>query len=1209
MRYSALALTVFLLAAIPGVPERAADPPAGGYAGLLLHPDISADEIVFSYANDLWVVGRHGGMARPLASPPGVETFPRFSADGATIAFVGNYQGNQDIYTLPAAGGIPFRVTHHPTSERLADWTPSGGLLFSGHQIEGLNRVRDLYTVGAAGGLPLRLPMPYGDQGAISPDGTQIAYTPYSRDNRTWKRYRGGWASDIWLYTLATGEAERLTDWEGTDTSPMWHGDTLYYLSDQGPAHRLNIWSLDTATGRRRQVTRFTGFDVKFPAIGPGQGGRGEIVFQTGGGLHILNLSNHNTRRVDIEIPGDRPGLATQRLDASGYIQATGISPTGARAVVQARGDIWTLPAANGSPRNLTATSGVAERDPAWSPDGRWIAYFTDKSGEYELVVAQSDGKGETRALTDDGGSYKSNPIWSPDSASILFSDAQATTWIVNVESGERSRLDTEPWGGSLQPSWSHDSSWIAYQKTADDNPVTSIWLYEVATGERTQVTSDLFNDTAPVFSRTGEWLFFSSDRVFSPSYSALDTTFIYDEAEVLVAVPLLADTPSPWAPESDEESWEEEDAEEEEEEPASEEAVDEPAPERDAITGTWSGTAATPDGALTLSMTLTLTGAHVIGSFTSDIGSGEMTGTWESGSGTLDLLLTMSDGLLVMISLTVDGDSATGTAMTPDGPMPVTVTRSSASATTDDEAAEAVETVKIDLEGFERRALRIPVPSGAFGNLESNDQGQLLYQRYGGTGTGVKLFDLNDPDGGEKSVASGGGAFAISGNGKKILISQGSRLTIQPASAGGSGKPVVTAGMNMTLDPRAEWEQMFFDVWRLYRDFFYVENMHGVDWEAQRDHYAAMLPAVSTREDLNYVIGELISELNVGHAYRGGGDVERSSFTSVGLLGADFALEEGAYRITAIHEGGPWDLEARGPLSQPGVEVAVGDWLLAVDGAPLDTSLDPWAPFVGRAGRPTMLTVSAAPTLDDDAREVLVTPMGSDFTLRYRAWIERNRAFVEAQTDGQIGYIYVPNTGRNGQNDLFRQFYGQMAKEGLIIDERWNGGGQIPTRFIELLNRPLTNLWAVRQGNDWRWPPDSHFGPKAMLINGLAGSGGDMFPWLFRQAGLGPLIGTRTWGGLVGISGNPQLIDGGFFSVPTFGFYEADGTWGVEGHGVDPDILVVDDPSLMRNGADPQLNAAIAWMLEALETDAFAPPDRPAGPDRSGMGVTAEDR
>ncbi|MCH7493626.1 PDZ domain-containing protein, partial [bacterium] len=346
-----------------------------------------------------------------------------------------------------------------------------------------------------------------------------------------------------------------------------------------------------------------------------------------------------------------------------------------------------------------------------------------------------------------------------------------------------------------------------------------------------------------------------------------------------------------------------------------------------------------------------------------------------------------------------------------------------------------------------------------------------------------------------------------------------------------------------------------------------------------------------------------------VGHAYRGGGDVERSSSTSVGMLGVDFALEEGAYRITAIHEGGPWDLEARGPLSQPGVDVAVGDWLLAVDGVPLDPSVDPWAAFVGKAGRPTMLTVSADAILDDEDREVLVNPLGSDSALRYRAWIEQKRAYVSEQTDGKIGYIYVPNTGRNGQNDLFRQFFGQIGMEGLVIDERWNGGGQIPTRFIELLNRPLTNLWAVRQGHDWRWPPDSHFGPKVMLINGLAGSGGDMFPWLFRQAGLGPLVGTRTWGGLVGISGNPRLIDGGFIAVPTFGFYEADGTWGVEGHGVDPDIVVVDDPSLMADGGDPQLDAAIEWILGALETDAFSPPDRPAGPDRSGMGVTEDDK
>jgi tricorn protease len=567
--------------------------------------------------------------------------------------------------------------------------------------------------------------------------------------------------------------------------------------------------------------------------------------------------------------------------------------------------------------------------------------------------------------------------------------------------------------------------------------------------------------------------------------------------------------------------------------------------------------------------------------------------------------------GVTSIMRGTLEGETISGTWEVPEMGGSGNWEATKESSEVDEEEAEKDETTKepieIDIEGFEDRAFQLPIAPGMFGTTGINNRNQLLYVRRSGGGdqTGVMLFDIEDDSKAEKSVVRGAFTFEVSADGKKLVVRRGPGVAIANASAGGSAKNVVTNGMTTTIQPREEWEQLFHDTWRIYRDFFYVPNMHGVDWKAVRKQYEPMLKDCATREDLNYVIGEMIAELNVGHAYRFGGDTENEPRRPVGMLGVDFELENGAYRITKIYEGGPWDIDAQGPLSMPGVDINEGDYLLAVNGVPID----PWAAFIGLAGQTITLTVNEQPEVNDEAREVVVETIRGDSELRYRHWIEQKRKYVDEQTDGKVGYIYVPNTGINGQNDLFRQFFGQMHKEALIIDERWNGGGQIPTRFIELLNRPVTNYWARRDGKNWRWPPDSHQGPKCMLINGLAGSGGDMFPALFKQAGLGPLIGTRTWGGLVGISGNPQLIDGGGIFVPTFGYYEKDGTWGIEGHGVDPDIEVIDDPAKMVDGGDPQLDKAIEVMLEKIKTGGYEPPKQPEPPDRSGMGILEEDK
>ena len=1222
-----------LFAHLIGFATLASTPHASGdqAASMYRYPDISRNEIVFVYANDLWRVPLNGGTALPLASPPGVELMPRFSPDGSEVAFVGNYDGGRDLYIVPTDGGMPQRVTHHPTTEMLSEWTTDGDLLFTASGMGGVPRAERPYRVNAEGGLPEALPVPYGANSTIDRTGTWLAYTPLQRDRRTWKRYQGGMASDIWLMNLETGESRQVTDWDGTDTMPMWHGDTLYYLSDAGPEHRLNIWQYDVANDTHKQVTDFSDYDVKWPAIGPDNNDPAKIVFQLGPSLRVLDPRSGRSKAVNITIPGSGASIRPQMVDASDFIQSWDVSPTGKRALAEARGDIWSLPAKKGSPRNLTRTSGAAERLPSWSPDGRWIAYFSDEPGEYELFVRPSDGSGEARRLTDDLGSYKLGITWAPNSEDILFADKTGTAYLVNVESGERSKIGKNPWGTFPKPSFSHDSRWITWAAGDDNSSSGRIHIYDTSTGETHMVTDSMFNDNAPAFDRKGEWLYFTSNRNFNPSYSELDTTWIYNNSGVLMAVPLRGDIDYPWLEESDEEEWTDEEPEEEdsEDEEESEDGEDTDAIDPDdPVTGTWECTAEVPQmGEVQMTVTLVLNDDDLVtGTLSSDVFTGELNGVWNAEDSSLEMVLMIPGGPAVTMNLTINGDSLEGTAQPegmPDGAM---ITGQRAVENDDDDDAEGEEGdedgeeeeaedegFEIDLDGFEQRAMKLPVGVGGFRNLAVNHRNQLMYVRSGGNG-GIKVFDISDDSPSEKS-AGGGGSFIMSGNGKKIMVPMGGGAMIRDAGPGGGGNRVVTDPMLTNIVPREEWRQLVKDAWRIQRDWFYDPGLHGVDWDATLEAYLPLVDQASTREDISYLIGEMIGELNVGHAYYWGGDGEQSPSMNVGMLGIDWEIDEGdddtpaAYRVGEIIEGGVWDADSRNPLNRKGVELGEGDYVLAVNDVPMDTSRSPWAAFVGMAGKPVVLTVADSPDAEE-TRKVVVKTLNNESNLRYRHWIEGRRRHVEESTDGKVGYIYVPNTGRDGQSDLVRQFYGQAHKPALIVDERWNGGGQIPTRFIELMNRPVTNYWARRDSKDWKWPPDSHQGPKAMLINGKAGSGGDMFPWLFKHNNLGPVIGTRTWGGLVGISGNPTLIDGGYTAVPTFGFYETDGTWGIEGHGVEPDVEVIDDPALMRDGGDPQLDKAIEMMLEALENgEGYEPPARPDSPDRSGMGITEEDK
>ncbi|MCZ6596200.1 MAG: PDZ domain-containing protein, partial [Planctomycetota bacterium] len=794
---------------------------------------------------------------------------------------------------------------------------------------------------------------------------------------------------------------------------------------------------------------------------------------------------------------------------------------------------VYTIPVESGVTRNLTRTSGIAERDPAWSPDGKWIAYFSDRSGEYELCLRRSDGKdfegadepegNRERRLTSLGRGWKFSPVWSPDSEQIVYTTNAGAIHLYDLETDEPKEIGRASSGFPPRVQWSADSGWLTWSHRHSESRLDAVYLYDVASDERHEVTSGLFDDSNPTFDRSGDWLYFQSARTFEPIYADLDTTWIYANSHNLCAVPLRADVENPWAPENQEEEIEGEGDDDDENE---EDGEDE------------------------------------------------------------------EDG----------GDAGEGAEESAD----------------EEDEDEDEEPMTIDVEGFESRLMILPVDAGRFGGLEGAD-GKLVYLRFPRTGSDggeakLCIFDIaaeKKEDRKEKVVLENCQGFELTAKGDKVLVLRGDDAALVDLAAEQEFEAIAKNGLVATIDPREEWAQILKDAWRIYRDFFYDAGLHGVDWDAIGARYAGVLVDATSREDVHWLIGEMMAELNVGHAYNSPPPDMPSSGSArpVGLLGCDWEIENGAYRIAHILGGGAYDADARSPLARHGVDAAVGDYLLAVNGQPVDASRNVYSAFAGTAGKPTVLTLNTAPTMDGNEREILVEPIQSEVSLRYRQWVAENRDLVSELSDGRIGYIHVPSTARNGQNELMRQFLGQQHKDALIIDERWNSGGQIPTRFIELLNRPITNYWATRHGEDWTWPPMGHRGPKAMLINGAAGSGGDCFPYYFRQAGLGTLIGMRTWGGLIGISGNPGLIDGANPSVPTFGFYELDGTWGVEGHGVEPDIEVIDDPAQMQDGRDPQLLAAIEHLIGQLEGWPFDVRIRPAGANRSGVGVKPEDR
>jgi tricorn protease len=723
------------------------------------------------------------------------------------------------------------------------------------------------------------------------------------------------------------------------------------------------------------------------------------------------------------------------------------------------------------------------------------VAYWSDRSGEYELTLRAASGSGEEEKVTDLGPGYRYNLYWSPDSKKLAFVEQTMKIFVYDLDSRRLSEVDQGLWmmqGGlnNFRVSWSSDSRWLAYSRGLE-NRANAVFLYDAENDQTHQVTSGFYSSFQPTFDPDGSYLYYLSNRTFSPSYGDFDNSFIYPNSTNIVAVALRSDVPSPLAPRNDEESVKEE------------------------------------------------------------------------------------------------GDEK------PEGDE-------------EDENGEESKGVEIEIDGFESRLVILPPDAGNYGDLYAVS-GKVLYRQFPNTGSGgdespIKFYDLKERE--EKTVIGDSDGMALSADGKKLLVANNRAMAIVSVAPGQKmDKRLRTNEMEATVDPRAEFRQLFADAWRIERDFFYDRNMHGVDWNAMRQQYGRLINDAVTRWDVNYVIGELIAELNASHSYRGGGDQEGSELRGVGLLGVNWELNDGAYRIEEIITGSPWDAEVRSPFSQPGVDVKAGEYILAVNGVPLDTSKDPWASFQGLAGETVVLSVNSTPNMDG-ARDVLVETLNSETRLRHLAWIEANRKRVDEESGGRIGYVYVRSTGIDGQNELVRQFAGQWHKDGMIIDERFNSGGQLPDRFVELLNRPALSFWAVRDGKDWQWPPVSHLGPKVMLINGWSGSGGDLFPYFFKKSGVGPLIGARTWGGLIGLSGVPPLIDGGVSTAPTFRMYSTEGVWFAEGYGVDPDIEVINDPTSMARGGDPQLERAIQEVMSMLEAGMLAIPDRPAPEDRTVEGA-----
>jgi len=1089
----------------------AAPAPNGSSTRLLRTPTVSATHIAFAYANNIWVVERAGGTARRITSFQGMTTNPKFSPDGKWIAFTSEYGGNADVFVVPADGGEPKQLTWHPGQDVVQGWTPDGkAILFTSSRATWApTGAARFWTVPLDGGVEQPMALPRGYQGKISADGTHIAYRMNSSWDEERRNYRGGQNRPIWIVDLKTYDLISPPWTDSKDMDPVWSGDNVLFISDRDGV--ANVWAYDTRAKRLRQMTKFTDYDVKSL-----DAGANAAVFEQAGYVHELDPGSGREKIVPIVATGDFPWMMPRWEDVASRVSNIAISPTGKRAVVEARGEIFTIPAEKGDVRNLTHSSGSAERDPAWSPDGKSISYFSDKSGEYKLVIEEQDGLTPPREIALPKPTHYYTPAWSPDSKKIVYTDTNLNVWVLDVASGQPKVVGTDVWmvpERTLNPTWSPDSKWIAYASRLK-SLYHAIFVTNVDTGQTKQVTDGLSDATWPVWDANGKYLWFLASTDFGLASQWLDMTS-YDHTETcgLYFAVLKKGEPTPLLPESDED--------------------------------------------------------HGVGSAAPGPGRGAAPAAGGRGG-------------------RAGGAPDDSEEATPDAPR----------------ASSRPVTVEIDFDGLQRRVVSVPgVPARDYTHLSAGVAGAVYYlEAQPGGGTVLYRYRLSDRRAVE--LVNGVADYDVSADGHKLLYrgaagggargggrgaaggAPGPALFIVDADrtvpAAGAGR--LTAALRMYLEPKEEFKQIFNEGWRNQRDYLYVPNMHGADWYRMQEMYGQMLPFVMHRADLNYLLDNMGAEIAIGHSYVRGGDMPEVPASTAGLLGADFAIDNGRYRITRIYDNESWNPDLRAPLDAPGVDVNVGDYLMSINGVELKGTDNIYRLLDGTANRQTVLMVNARPALDG-ARRAVVVPLASEQALRTRAWVEENRRLVERLSGGKLAYVYLPNTGQGGYASFNRYYFSQQDKDGVIIDERFNGGGSAADYIIDVLQRDFDGYFNNVAGDRYPFtsPSAGIWGPKVMIVNEMAGSGGDLMPYMFRSRKIGPLVGKRTWGGLVHTADTPTFIDGGSMIAPRGGFFDRNGKWAVENQGVAPDVDVENWPKDVIAGHDAQLERAVDEAMKLL--------------------------
>ena len=1059
-------------------------------ARLMRFPSIHNNQVVFTYAGDLYTVDKDGGIARKLTNDlDGYEMFARFSPDGKFIAFTGQYDGNTEVYLMPANGGEPERMTYTATLNRddisdrmgpnniVMTWKDDNNVVYRSRKKSFNSFKGHLFQVNKDGGLSEQLPLPSGGFCSYSPDKGKLAYNRVFREFRTWKYYQGGMADDIWVYDFNTKETENITNNKHQDIFPMWHGDNIYFLSDRDRI--MNLFVYNTESKEITKLTDFTDYDIKFPSLG-----NESIIFEKGGFLYTFNINTQEVSKLEISIADDMASGRNAVKDASKFINSYAISPDGKRVVFGARGDVFTLPVKSGITRNLTYSPGVHDRNVEWSPDGKYISYVSDVTGNDEIYIINQDGKYTPEQLTREGGSYKYNPVWSPDGTKLMWSDKALGLYYIDIESKKITQVDQAKGWEMRSYNWSFDNNWITYV-VPSQREVSKITIYNVKSGDKEIVTSDWYDCSNPVFSDDGKYLFFTSARDFNPIYSWTEWNHAYRDMQKIYMITLRKDVPSPFEPKNDEVAVKEDEAYEE--------------------------------------------------------GKKE-----------------------------------------------------------DKDEAEDDDTIEIDFDGIKDRIIGLPGSAGFYFNL-SPVKNTLYYGAGNSTGpAGLKFFDFDS----QKETELGPYAsFIISFDKKKMFISNKGKYAVisLPKSKITLKKFIDLTGMDVAINFQSEWQQIFDESWRQMRDFFYAPNMHGVDWDAIHDKYTVLIPYVKNRNDLNYVIGEMIGELSVGHAYVNGGDKPSPKRVKTGLFGAELSKDKsGYYKIDMILKGENWTNSKRSPFTEVGVDVNEGDYILEINGKSTKDMNDIYEIMLGKAGKQVELTINDKASLDG-SHKVIIKPIADESDLYYYNWVQDNIEKVNKATNGDVGYIHIPDMGPGGLNEFVKHFYPQLTKKALIIDDRGNGGGNVSPMIIERLRRELVLMRVARNTESYTMPAQIMVGPKVLLIDHYSASDGDLFAYQFKKMGLGKTIGVRTWGGVVGIRGSHPFIDGGQLRKPEFSTFDLEGNWAIEGRGVTPDIILDNDPAKEFAGEDEQLNKAIEVILEEMENFNYDQmPEIPEFPDKS---------